>query len=73
MWSLPRQVLESLMEYTWFRLAAMHRRRSVIGSVSFQGMAHLLTRSHMSSLSPMLPVYTVTSVPALYRLYPVVS
>jgi hypothetical protein len=30
-------------------------------------MAHLLMRLHISRLSPMLPVYTVTSVPGLYQ------
>jgi hypothetical protein len=44
----------------------MHGVRSSIGSVSGHGMAHLLMRRHMRRRSPMLPVSTVTSVPALY-------
>jgi hypothetical protein len=44
----------------------MHGVRSIIGSVSCHGMAHLLMRRHMRRRSPMVPAYTVTSVPGLY-------
>src|SRR3990172_4735502 len=65
---MPKRSHSSVIEYTSLRYAAMNCTRSFIGSVSFQGMAHLLMRRtlpdcHRCCRSKLSLVYPVCTPP----------